>query len=176
MIEAWFFADSTSLKAASVPASRLPPRLRAGIDLEAFETDDPDFSTDDGAGCTELKAQNARRPNRKPDRTPWVLPPRPELPAYRRERHPKAYLSWLCRDPGHKKCSTYKESEHGALALASLNWQALLSNPSGCTWARALIHDLAEALGPPVEAFPAGSENPLVARSTARATRVLRNI
>jgi len=175
-IEAWFFADPASLRTASVPESRLPARLREGVDLEAFETEDPDFVADDGAGCTELQAQNARRPNRKPDRTPWVLPSRPDLPAYRSERHPKAYLAWLCRDPRHKKCSTYKESDHGAAALASLNWQALLANPSHCIWARALIHDLSDALGPPIPAFPAGSENPLVARSTPRATRVLRNL
>ncbi|HZF54117.1 MAG TPA: hypothetical protein VE093_35975 [Polyangiaceae bacterium] len=176
MIEAWFYADNESLKTASVPETRLPPLLREGIDLEAFETNDPAFSADDGSGCTELKARNARRPNQKPERACWVLPSRPDLPAYCRERHPKAYLAWLCRDPGHRRCSTYQESKHGAAALASLNWSALLSNPSGCTWARALVQDLAEALGSPVTPFPEGSEQPLVSRAAATSPRVLRNV
>jgi hypothetical protein len=65
MIEAWFYADNESLKTASVLESHLPPLLREGIDLEAFETSDPAFSADDGSGCTELKARNARRALRR---------------------------------------------------------------------------------------------------------------
>jgi len=160
---------------AGVPVDRLPPRIREGADPEAFETDDAAFSADDGSACTALNAQNARK--RKPERPQWLLPARPELPDYRRERHPKAYLAWLCRDPEDKRCcSTYRESRGGADALRALSWPAVLRTPTHARFARTFFRDLADVLGPPALAVGEGEEHPLLARSEAPQDRVLRNL
>lgn len=153
MIESWLFGDPSALRTAGIPDERLPARLAMGCDPERFETDDPPFSNDDGSGCTALAERNARK--RQAIRPRWVLQERPSLPHWRREAHPKAYLSWLCRDPKHERCSTYRESDGGAAALASLSWPAVLGGPSHFTWARALVLDLATALNEPVPAFAA---------------------
>lgn len=175
MIEAWFFAAQTALSAAGVPADRLPPRLRMDSDPEAFETDDAAFSQDDGAACEAMRAENAHR--RKPVRPPWVLPPRPELPDYRRERHPKAYLAWLCRDPQDRRCcSTYRESHGGAAALRDLDLRQVLRTREHARFVRSFLRDLADALGSPAVDFLEGEEHPLVSRSMARRDRVLRNL
>lgn len=154
MIESWLFGDPAALCTAGVPEERLPARLATGCDPEQFATDDPGYSADDGAQCTELVSRNARK--RPPIRPRWILPDRPSIPHWRREAHPKAYLSWLCRDPGHERCSTYRESDGGAAALASLRWPTVLGAPSHFTWARALILDIASALNEPVPAFASG--------------------
>jgi hypothetical protein len=153
MIESWLFGDEAALRAAGVPPERLPARLAPGRDPEQLETDDALFSSDDGSSCTALAERSARR--RQAVRPRWVLPERPTIPLWRREMHPKAYLSWLCRDPANERCSTYRESEGGAAALASLSWPAVLGTPSHFGWARALVHDLARALNEPVPAFAA---------------------
>lgn len=176
MIEAWFFADPAAFSTLGVPPSQLPPRLKAGVDPEAFETDDPSFSADDGSLCTALAARNARNPRAKPKEAPWLLKPRGDAPAYRRERHPKAYLQWLSRDPSNDRCSTYRESDHGARALAGLDWSSVLASPSHYAFARALVHDLAETLGPPAALLPPGDEHSSLARSKAPPARVLRNL
>jgi hypothetical protein len=176
MIEAWFFADPSVLPAAGVPLDRLPPLLQDGVDPEAFATEDVRFSADDGACCAALAVRNAGRPSRTQRRPPWLLPVRADLPAYRRERHPKAYLSWLCRDPDDDRCSTYRESSHGASALRSLGWARMLAAPSHARFARCIVQDLAEALGPPAIALPDGDEHPLLATGSAGLQRVLRNV
>jgi hypothetical protein len=176
MIEAWFFADPAALVMAGVPAERLPPRLRRDVDVEDFETDDAPFSNDDGTICAALLARNARRPSRKSERAPWALARRPELPGYRRERHPKAYLSWLCRDPSSERCTAYRESDHGRSALEGLPWARVLGSPRHCRFARTLVNDLAEVLGAPAVPLPPGEEHPLLTRSGATAARVLRNV
>ncbi|WP_156040955.1 hypothetical protein [Chondromyces apiculatus] len=175
MIEAWLFADPASLPLAGVGPDRLPPKLRPGVDPEAFETDDLAFSQDDGTTCAAFHAQNARR--RKPERLLWMLPERFNLPGYRRELHPKAYLSWLCRNPTEaQRGSTYRESHGGAAGLRALSWEQVLRTPAHAKFARALIHDLADALGPPTLTLPSGEEYPLLARSSAPRDRALRNL
>jgi len=144
MTEAWFFGDHNALQQAGCPADKLPPKLKIGCDPEAFETDDAAFSLDDGAACSALIARNTR--THKADRPRWVLPSRPTIPWYRRESHPKAYLTWLCRDPEHERCSIYREAEGGAAALGGLRWKEVLGDPSHFVWARALIGDLADVL------------------------------
>lgn len=122
-----------------------------------------------------MNAQNARK--RKPERPQWLLPARPELPDYRRERHPKAYLAWLCRDPEDKRCcSTYRESRGGADALRALSWPEVLRTPTHARFARTFFRDLADVLGPPALAVGEGEEHPLLARSEAPQDRVLRNL
>jgi hypothetical protein len=176
MVEAWFFADAGAFLPLGVPASQLPPRLKLGVDPEAFETDDPSFSADDASHCLALIARNASNSRAKPKQAPWMLKLRDDLPAYRRERHPKAYLNWLCRTPSDERGSTYRESIHGARALAGLDWQSVLASPSHYSFARALVQDLAEKLGPPALSLPPGDECPLLARSKAPPARVLRNL
>lgn len=143
MIEAWLFGDAGSLRAAFVPEERLPARLATGIDPESFQTDDAAFSSDDGAHCTALLERNTR--TKAQARAPWVLRERPDLPRWRREAHPKAYLSWLCREPADEKCSTYRESKGGAAGLAALDWPTALSEAS-----------LADALNEPAPPFAEG--------------------
>lgn len=174
MIEAWFFADPSVLPLAGVKVDRLPPRLRECVDPELFETDDAEFSAEDGSAWVALEGQRTRR--RASDRPPWILPLRPELAGYRRERHPKAYLSWLCRDPQEKRWSTYRESQGGAKALGALDWPRVVGNPTHCMFARALLGDLSEVLGRPAAELPSGQEHHLVARATAPQARVLRNV
>lgn len=176
MIEAWFFADSEVLPTAGVPAERLPPLLRNGVDPEYFQVDDALFSADEGASCAALEKRNQKGGRRNPERPPWVLTSRPDVPAFVRERHPKAYLSWLCRDGENERCSTYRESEHGARALSAVNFSRMLATETICRYARALVHDLADELGPPSVWIPPGEEHPLVSRFTSRQRSVLRNL
>jgi hypothetical protein len=172
MIEAWLFGDGGALRSAQVPEERLPARLAESSDPERFETVDAAFSADDGSQCAALFARNAR--TRAQARASWVLRERPDLPHWRREAHPKAYLSWLCRDPNDEKCSTYRESRGGAAGLAALDWPTVLSTPSHFLWARALVHDLAGALNEPVPPFAAG---PVAAfPPTTNAPLLLRNL
>ncbi|AKT41399.1 hypothetical protein [Chondromyces crocatus] len=174
MIEAWFFGDLEALKHAGIPDDRLPPQLRAGIDLEHFETDHEAFSSDDGTHCTAMHA-SARRGS--PPRPRWMLKARPDLPHYQRERHPKAYLTWLCRNAEEKRCcSTYRETHEGAAALRALRWEQVLQTPGHGRFARALLRDLADILGPPTVALTDGEEHPLLSRSNAPMDRVLRNL
>lgn len=105
-----------------------------------------------------------------------MLLPRPELTAYRRERHPKAYVTWLCRDPLDKRGSTYRESESGTAALKALDWTRVLDTAGHCTYARAFMRDLAAILGPPATALPEGDEPPLLARGATLPESVLRNL
>ncbi len=175
MIEAWFFADPNVLPVAGVPLERLPPLLRDG-DPEAFETSDPTFSGDDGSACAAIAARNAGRSSQSQRRPAWVLPAREDLRSYWRERHPKAYLSWLCRDPGDDRCSTYRESHHGADALRRLDWRRALATPDRLRFARSIVDDLAEALGEPAVLLPKGDGHPLFGPGTAGPARVLRNV
>jgi hypothetical protein len=120
-------------------------------------------------------ARNAVRQHRQP-RAPWVLLQRPALPHYCRERHPKAYLQWLCREPCRRSCTTYREGEHGAEALSRLRWSEVLSRPHQSRWARALVFDVADALGCSLPNIWKGEEESLVSRSSPRPRSVLRNL
>jgi hypothetical protein len=173
MTEAWFFSGDQSLALHGVPAER-KPRLRAGADPESFETDDAEYSADDGALCAQMAERNRRRNERR--RAPWILTPQPDAAWFTRERHPKAYLEWLCRDPSDNKCTTWREADPGAAALRALDWEAVLAHPSHCGYARALLDDLADALGEPAPFLPGGAVAPLTVRKRSRKAGLLRNL
>lgn len=175
MIEAWFFADAAALERAGVPAGRLPPQIRTGIDPESFETADLAYLTDDGSGCTALAARNARGGHRREKRAFWVKSPSPVAPDARRERHPKAYLTWLCRAPELPDCTTYDEKAAGA-ALGGLQWPIVLAEPAWCSFARAFIDDLGDVLGSPARPVAAGRLHPLLERKHGGGDWLLRNV
>lgn len=166
MIEAWLFADPNGPRNAGVPEDRLPPNWERARDPEAFLTRDPAYVADDGSACTTWQAL----PQRKA---------RQHQPAWRREQreeHPKAFLAWLCRDPLEKNCSRYRETHEGADALAALDWAAALGSPEHCAYLRALVEDLADALGETL-ALPAGGRvSPHTDHRARRQSPVLRNI
>lgn len=138
MIEAWLFADASALARAGVSSQR-PARWADRCDPEAFETDDPEYDADDGSACASWAAERSAK--RKQKNTPLWLKASP------RQRHPKAYLAWLCCDPKRKTCSSYRESHEGAAALRGLAWERLLGEPGHCQYARAMLEDIAWALG-----------------------------
>ena len=175
MIESWLFGDPAAILQVGVPAQRTP-RLVPGLDPERLETQDQEYSDDDGSTCTALHAK-ARYQSKRP-RPAWdVRPTVAGMPSERRERHPKAYLQWLCRDSkDDRNCSAYRESKGGSDALSALDWTSMLAQPEWYTAARALVGDLEDLLGRPAVVIPRGREHPALSRTTHRTTRVLRNI
>ncbi|MGK3970063.1 hypothetical protein WMF38_31215 [Sorangium sp. So ce118] len=173
MTESWLFADPQGPANSGVSVAATV-RLKPGIDPEHFETDDADYSADTGASCAQLLDRNRRRHESR--KAPWVLAPQP-YPWCTRERHPKAYLQWLLRDPHENACTRWKEGKQGADSLKKLDWSAALSTPHHCTWLRALVDDLADGLGEP---FPVpGADSPcaqLTERKRRDANAVLRNL
>lgn len=168
MIEAWLFADPEAVERAG--ASGEHPVLVPIRDPEHFRTDDRAYLTFDSSQCvkwtkTQMQQLGPRRVTKsklKANKPAWIG-------EFDRGLHPKAYLAWLCRDLQHKRCSTYRETagragrqECGALALSMLDWGEVLRVPSHCTFARALLSDLAEFLG--VENKHAGEVHPLTCR------------
>lgn len=174
MTEAWFYGDPQSPARNGVPAHR-PVLVKPGVDPEAFEADDPAYSVDDGSACAALHRRNDR-PHKKLLRVPWLVPAQPRMPWVTRERHPKAYMQWLCRDAAERSCTAWQESNAGAEALQALDWAAILANPAHCAYARALIEDLADALGesPPIP--KGGTIAPLTRRKLREREAVLRNL
>lgn len=175
MPESWLFADKRGPANSGVQDANMV-RLRQGIDPEQFETDDPEYSADDGVHCERLHALN-RRKGLKPRKVPWKIDRHPEHPWCSRERHPKAYIQWLCRDPSENDCTRWQESREGVEALKKLDWHAALAKPTWCTWLRALVDDLADGLGelPPVPGAT-GVLCPLTARKRGDPDAVLRNL
>ncbi|HSN97320.1 MAG TPA: hypothetical protein VLS89_03445 [Candidatus Nanopelagicales bacterium] len=174
MPESWLFADPNGPVNSGVRAEE-SIRLKQGIDPEQFETDDPAYSSDDGAKCSQLLDRNRRRGEDR--RPPWVIKPNEKYPWCTRERHPKAYLQWLCRDPAENTCTRWQESRQGVEALRKLDWQAALAEPAWCTWLRALVEDLADGLGEPTPVpGVAGTTCPLTARKHKDQSAVLRNL
>lgn len=167
MIEAWLFADPRGPEKATVPLARLPPNWGHTRDPENFLTNDPAYLADNCGDCT---AWHALQPNQRKNS---------HKPAWKREQrelHPKAFISWLCRDPTANKCSHYRETHEGARALGDLDWTAALRVPEHCTFLRALVQDLADGLGT-VPAFPIdGDASPVTSHKQQRQTPVLRNI
>jgi hypothetical protein len=170
MTEVWLFADPKG-PANSGVSDPGAVHLKADIDPEQFETDDPEYTADTGEGCTQLQERN--RKTRKNKKASWVLSQQPWR-YWQREYHPKAYLQWLCRDPKENNCTRWKETEQGADALEKLDWAASLAAPDKCSFLRSLINDLADALGEqsPVE----GECAPLTAYKPDDPDAVLRNM
>ncbi len=129
MAESWFFADPKGIELNRVPVERCA-RTLPGVDPERFETDDPDYVSDDGSACEEILRAVAN-PRKKPQykRAPWVMSFDAEFPFRVRARHPKHYLEWLCRDPRDRRCTAWREREIGAVAL---------SKPAGAVRAEAV--------------------------------------
>ncbi|MBK8940758.1 MAG: hypothetical protein IPM79_24865 [Polyangiaceae bacterium] len=164
MIEAWLFADPQGPANAGVPTQRLPPQWAAHQCPEDFLTLDHNYAS--APACAEwLKLPLPKQT--KSSRPQWLIDAR--------ERHPKAFLSWLCREEVPRKCSAYRETHGGADALRDLDWQAILARPPGeMRFLRALVDDLAEACGnTSLRQTSVASETSRMARRTPQ---VLRNI
>lgn len=177
MIESWLFADPDGPANAHAPAAHLPPRLVQGKDPEEFETDDREYSADTGKCCTKTPPK-ALPPNRRTDKTPeWLKTDSPqEKVKIRREIHPKRYMAWLCRSGQEKNCSTYSDRA-GAVSLQQLAWGRVLETPTHMCFLRALLFDLADALGSPPAGFSlAGHQNALTSLKPRLSPRVLRNL
>jgi hypothetical protein len=138
MIEAWFFADPQSLRLAGVP-DLSQVSFSTQTDPEDFVTEDLAYLAATEQDCTALSA--LAPPRRKKNRPKWFG----SLP---RERHPKRYLQWLCRDEALCTCTHYSEVEGGAEALAQIDWSCLLARPiEHMQLLRALVEDLSDRLG-----------------------------
>jgi hypothetical protein len=163
MIEAWFFGDRQALRRAGVPDDAAP--ILDGAGLEDFRTLDVRYEGAGEADCPRWVA----RGRKKADRPKWL--------GDQRERHPKGYLQWLCRDGDAKSCTSYDESRCGAEALKQLDWQALAGN-RGLGYLGALVEDLADALREPVPWTPRSADQPPPATSRVQRPRahVLRNL
>ncbi len=169
MLEAWFFADPAGARRAGVPVERLPPKLVANWDPEAFLTDDPDFVADDGSGCTTWRTLPPPKRDSKRYKPGW-LKRGPD-----RVRHPKDYLAWLSRDAAEKDCCAYRETHEGRVALEGLDWRAVLQAADQVRFLRAMIEDIADALGVPSPVAP-GNVAPETARSALPPDPMLRNL
>ncbi|HWO23897.1 MAG TPA: hypothetical protein VNO30_34380 [Kofleriaceae bacterium] len=164
MIEAWLFGDPQALRVAGVPGGVVP--LLDGGDLEDFHATDAQYLRASEADCPRWIA----RGRKKADRPKWL--------GDQRERHPKGYLQWLCRDGGAKSCTSYDESHGGAAALQGLTWDVLLAKP-GLLYLGALVEDLADALGArlPLPWPPVWPDDPPATRLSWRPrNKVLRNL
>jgi hypothetical protein len=125
MTEALFFADTAALARATAPGLDRPNRFDpTACDVESFEILDPDY--------LETPADPAGRCR-------WRTPDG-------RQGHPKRYLIYLT-DPG--TGGRYRESEHGVSALKALDWPVVMGHPQRTRFARSLLADLADMLGPP---------------------------
>lgn len=170
MVESWLFADPEGLTRASVPTARLPSPAHLGQNPEQIALTDPAYLHDDGADCACCERPGCvDQPKKK--RPVWC---RQEVQGHR-ESHPKAALAWLLKHDAAPKCSTYRESEQGAVSLAGLLWPAALRDPQAMTFLRALHNDLAEGLGELGLLLP-GELAPETTFWPGRADRVLRNV
>lgn len=138
MIEGWLFGDPNGPARAGVPAHKLPPNI-IDSDPEDFQTNDPAYLADDGQLCTCWRGLPVEKQKRA---TPLWLKKKA-----RRERNPKAYLSWLCHEPSEDTCSSYTELGGGASALSQLDWGTLLGKPAHARFVRSMLTDIASALG-----------------------------
>jgi hypothetical protein len=168
MVEALFFADREALRRAGVQA-QTPVDFSATCDPEAFQTNDPAYLAATKASCPRWSNLPPGRQKRL--RPKW-------LGSQARERHPKGYLQWLCRDGTATNCTAYHETKDGGQALAHLRWSELLSRPvNHFSYLRALLADLAEGLADNPETGPVlGSQALLTSRFTQRREPVLRNL
>jgi hypothetical protein len=159
MIEAWFFGDRGALAAAGVAATA--QASLAGSSLEDFLTDDASYLVATEADCPTWRTRQDKK-----SRPKWL--------GAERERHPKGYLQWLCRDPDDERCTSYTETGGGAAALRRLDWDAVKTH-EGLHFMNALIEDVAYAVDEHFTVLPGSSA---VATSLARRPKdnVLRNL
>lgn len=177
MIESWLFADPDGPANARAPTTHLPPKLIQDRDPEDFETHDQAYSSDTGQCCTGTPPK-ALPPHRRTDKTPeWLKADSPrERVKIRREIHPKRYMAWLCRSAEQRNCSTYSDRT-GAMSLRQIAWGRVLETPTHMRFLRALLFDLADAIGSPPAGFSLiGDQSDLTSLRTPRSPRVLRNL
>lgn len=187
MVEALFFADPAALRAAGVPAE-LSAAFAGDRDPEDFNVDDTEYLSATEADCPcWLSLPSGRQKKLRPkwlglpEWYPW--PPR-EAPIPEQERrllwrrgHPKGYLQWLCRDGSRKNCTTYDEVERGGNALKSLDWRAVFGRPAHHSqYLRALLADVANALGAAFEPWLSGSLATVTSPFVLRNDPILRNL
>lgn len=158
MIEAWFFGDAAALATAGVtePHVLVPDRS-----LEQFATTDLGYHAATESDCSswQLKQEKKRRPK-------WL--------GVERMYHPKGYLQWLTRDPADRNCTRYRETEHGAAALRSIDWNALRGQ-AGMNFLNALCEDIAYKLDVPYQ--PPADVVPVATSLSQRpAQNLLRNL
>lgn len=176
MAESWFFADPNGMALNRVPPTR-PARMVAGIDPERFETDEPEYLSDDGSLCAGLIAEVRRRGKlAQYKRAPWVTVEDVRYPHRTRAKHPKHYLEWLCRAAADKRCTAWREVAVGGDALKQLDWTSVLSNPQHCGFARSFIEDIASALGVPTPGAIGARHEALTRLRTPGLRSVLRNL
>jgi hypothetical protein len=167
MVEAWFFADRNALALAGVHAN-MNVCFSDETDPEAFITDDANYLAATECDCTTFAALPVSK--KKNHRPKW-------LGTSPREKHPKGYLQWLCRDPDDKSCTSYSEATGGCNALSGISWKTLLSRPvTQFALLRALVDDLSEGLNSTPTVALGGTVSPLTSRSGAPVGAVLRNI
>lgn len=163
MIESWFFGAPSALAIVGVAA--IPYHVRPG-DHEDFQTTDRRYIAEQPSACPRWL-----RTKYRDDRPKWIGAGPDRI------FHPKGYLQWLMIDGTHECCTRYSEAHAGASALAAIDWSRLLGNPSGATFARALVADFELLLSQaPAIASWRGAEAPETSVSTSRAAPVLRNI
>lgn len=147
MVEAYFFGDPAALVRAG--ASRAP-QLAQPTDLEQF---------------------------RAADREYLDLPPGTERVADPplRERHPKAYLHFLCDPTLTDRQRRYRETRGGVAALRDLNWVSVVAGPPHCPFLHALLDDLSAALNHPLP-FTSPVRTALATRFPQGLGRLLRKV
>jgi len=166
MVEAWLFADRNALAVAGVQAAS---QVFTEPDLEAFCTNDVRYM-----GATETECPGWASKRHRKYRPKW-------LGTAMRERHPKGYIQWLCRDGAAKNCTTYNESKSGGEALGGLMWNEVLGRPgSPFGYLRARLADLSVTLGPPAIDVRIDEDPSLPVAATSisgrRRDNVLRNL
>lgn len=125
MTEAYFFAGADALTRATAPAPDRANRFdNATCDVEAFDVSDTEYL--DAPTDPTCRWRRIRE----------------------RRGHPKGYLCYLT-DPG--TGARYSESDHGVRALAELEWFSVTRHAQRTRFARSLLTDLIDMLGPPVE-------------------------
>ncbi|MCB9703592.1 MAG: hypothetical protein H6711_16985 [Myxococcales bacterium] len=167
MTESWIFGDPQGHVNAGARIGQ--PKLRAGIDLEEFETDDAEYAAAGGHCCAAWLALPEDK--RRECRPLWLRPAE-------RTRHPKAYMAWLCRSPNERNCTVYRESHEGARALGLLEWSEVLGpDLDKMPFLRALVEDLADGLDQEPAVGPIYTRGaPETCRFTRREAPLLRNI
>src|SRR5262249_23320051 len=135
---ALFFGEKAAIERAAggavLPAVHFDP---AASDIERFETGDPAYLA-------------------KPQSDAWWATPN-------RRRHPKHYIEYLL-DPTGEMGKGYKEREHGKRALASLDWQSVVTTPVHAQMVRAFLDDIADMIGATLPWCTSGTCHPLMER------------
>lgn len=123
LAESYFFGESDALRRAGV-APGTPVHL-VGTDVEAFETDHPEFMPIAAARNAVKAAQGMA----------W----------WREERHPKRYLEFLLERSDNT--ALYDETVQGVAALRTLEWSTVGAAREGVLFVRALFEDISDLLG-----------------------------